>query len=101
MESYGCASNIGTYGTLNVCNRVFDPQAGKTPAQARQLLCCATVVSTDGTCCVGETPDVAPSLDRAGACCASGSVDACGVCDGNGLYLDAVRTLLSLILSPL
>ena len=53
--------------------------------------CCATVVSLLGECCVGETLGVEPVLDATGACCASGRVDACGVCDGNGLYLDAVR----------
>lgn len=52
--------------------------------------CCETLVDATGQCCVALTPLATPVLDQDGHCCASGIVDACGVCDGKGRYLDAV-----------
>eukprot|EP00976_Prorocentrum_cordatum_P004153 81573-Prorocentrum_minimum.AAC.2 len=53
--------------------------------------CWSGVASKLGECCEGAAPGVVPVLDGEGLCCPSGAVDACGVCDGIGAYIDAVR----------
>lgn len=41
-----------------------------------------------GDCCTGANA----RLDKDGLCCNSGNVDLCGVCDGQGVAIDARGT---------
>lgn len=49
--------------------------------------CCPSgVVDVKGKCCYEE--DVSPTVDAKGECCSAGYVDPCGVCGGDGKFLD-------------
>lgn len=51
-------------------------QAGCTGVPDRNGQCCEGVLNLDDSCCVGDNA----VIDSRGECCASGEIDACGVC---------------------
>ena len=50
--------------------------------------CCPGVVDTNGVCCHVQLGVAV--LDGSGKCCASGVVDACGLCDGPSRVVDVI-----------
>jgi hypothetical protein len=46
------------------------------------------VLAANDVCCVASG-SLAPTVDRTGACCPSGRLDACGVCDGSAKLVDS------------
>jgi len=61
--------------------------------------CCESRVldSEFQLCCHGVDGSF-PALDNAGQCCPSGNIDACGVCDGPALVVDATGTCCNSVL---
>lgn len=54
--------------------------------------CCPSgIVDTEGKCCFSDKGNV-PTVDTEGKCCTAGYVDACGVCGGDGKFLDREGT---------
>lgn len=53
--------------------------------------CCPNgVVDSAGECC--SSANTVAMVDMKGKCCAAGYIDACGVCGGDGVYLDRQGT---------
>eukprot|EP01029_Cantina_marsupialis_P020653 TRINITY_DN4854_c0_g3_i14.p1 TRINITY_DN4854_c0_g3~~TRINITY_DN4854_c0_g3_i14.p1 ORF type:complete len:3558 (-),score=1428.50 TRINITY_DN4854_c0_g3_i14:281-10087(-) len=54
--------------------------------------CCPGILTSHSTpqCCVGTNSATTPVLDYHGECCASGVLDACGICNGNAKTIDAL-----------
>ncbi len=53
------------------------------PRDSRGTCCGANTILTVGDeCCAGNGSGTAPALDKDGQCCASGTLNRCGVCDG-------------------
>ena len=78
-----CACDQGFSGPL--CQLSLCP-AGWTETECA---CCPSgVISSSGACCQAVS-GTAPALDRDGNCCASGQLDAKGICDGTCANVDA------------
>jgi hypothetical protein len=75
-----CVCDTGFAGPF--CGVELDQCAGVTDITGG---CCLGVLAPDATCC-GD--DATAIIDRSGACCESGVVDACGICDGDGTIID-------------
>lgn len=49
--------------------------------------CCPSgIVDITGQCCSSD--NAVAVVDKKGECCAAGYVDACGICGGDGVYMD-------------
>jgi hypothetical protein len=59
--------------------------------------CCGGPIDIDSGMCCGNATSV---VDRSGRCCTSGRVDACGVCDGDGVAVDVTGRCCNVPLGP-
>jgi hypothetical protein len=81
-----CACDVGRAGTRCEMDEACGVLDGERIASDDRGECCPGVVDADGKCC--HTQLGVARLDRDGACCASGAVDACGSCGGDGVAVD-------------
>jgi hypothetical protein len=81
-----CACDVGRAGTRCEMDEACGVLDGERIASDDRGECCPGVVDADGKCC--HTQLGVARLDRDGVCCASGAVDACGSCGGDGVAVD-------------
>jgi hypothetical protein len=65
-------------------------EEGCPTGMADVCACCESgATNWKGECCHAAS-NVRPVVDKGGECCAAGRLDACGVCNGDGIAVDAM-----------
>jgi hypothetical protein len=87
MSTAACPCNDGKIQTFTTTAMEMPPigcPRGWTPEECD---CCPSgVVDVQGKCCLSA--GVLPTVDAEGECCSAGYVDVCGICGGDGDFVD-------------